>query len=124
MAKNYSLSDIRKDCERILSMWNANPSFQLSDLTKAQFEELVRQLDRYNTLISDAETRLITDRLKRQALFEQAAELNSRVRSMARGFFGPDTAQLKQTGHTIRSERKTPTRKASPGDLLIQSHAA
>lgn len=124
MAKRFALSDIRKDCERILSMWNANPSFQLSDLNKGQFEELVRQMDRYTTLITDAETRLITDRLKRQELFDQASRLCSRVRSMARGFFGPDTPQLNQTGHTILSERKSPSRKSWPGTDLSSSKAA
>lgn len=106
------LTNIRIDCEKILSMWNANPSFRLADMDKGQFEALVRQIDQIDTRISDAEAQLIAERLQRQALYSQAADAVTRVRSMARGYFGPDTAQLKQTGHTIRSERRNRLRKA------------
>lgn len=106
-----SFTGIRQNCEKILSFWKENPSFQLADTTYGQFDELVRRIDQYTTSISDAENRQIQDRMSRQRLCEEAAGIVTRVRSMARGFYGPDTIQLKQTGHTILSERKSPTRK-------------
>jgi len=113
MANKKSYTGIRQDCEKILAMWNANPTFQLADLTRDQFINLVRDIDSQTTTIRASEAQQITARLKRQELHLKASDMVTRVRSMARGYFGPDTAQLKQTGHTIRSERKSPRRKAA-----------
>lgn len=109
----HTLNSVREDSAKIQSMWKENSSFRLSDVSFDDFSNLLNRIDVCTKRISDFEATLIADRLERNRLLTQANDVCTRVRSMARGFFGPDTTQLKQTGHTIRSERKSPVRKSA-----------
>jgi len=124
MTTRRPLNSVREDCAKILSMWKENPSFQLIDVSYDEFMTLVADMDTCTTKISDSEANMIANRLERNRLSVKANDICTRARSMARGFYGPDTTQLKQTGHTIRSERKSPSRKAQAVASASSANAA
>jgi hypothetical protein len=109
MARTAPSQQTLSDCIRMQSMWKENPSFRLNDINLDQYDGMVRQIQTLTQSISDAEARMTDARIRRKALLSQASDVNTRLRSAARGYFGVDAVQLKQTGAKLRSERKAPS---------------
>jgi hypothetical protein len=106
MARGKSLDDVIAEAEKIVRVWEANPTFSLGELTLVKFKS---ELDELRTL------RAQTEEARRQltnlsnSTNEKADVVNSNVTralSGVRAVFGPDSTQYEEAGGTRSSERR------------------
>lgn len=111
MPKGKSLDELITAAERILRVWDANPTFTLGTITKASFTAMLAEL---------RDLRGQTEETRRQLTSlvnttnDKAISVNdatSRALSGIRAVFGPDSTQYEEAGGTRTSERKKTTKK-------------
>jgi hypothetical protein len=111
MARGKSLDDVIAEAEKIVRVWEANPTFSLGELTLVKFKS---ELDELHTL------RAQTEEARRQltnlsnSTNEKADVVNSNVTralSGVRAVFGPDSTQYEEAGGTRKSDIKRKSSK-------------
>jgi hypothetical protein len=112
MAKGFP-SDFMDQVGAALTAWQQiDPNLQVGDITFTQAQERATAAraasDRVDAL-NIQRTAAMADRDDR---LDGMRDLVTRLRSVVRGNFGPDSAQYAQVGGTRSSERKPKKRKA------------
>ena len=109
-------SDDLKDAERIVDVWDANPTLKVGvgdkQVTKEDVETDISDINGMDEHIAEVRTMLtglIRQRRDRKKGLDSKV---TRARSSIRGGFGPDSPEYSQAGGTRTSERKP--RKAKP----------
>jgi glycine/serine hydroxymethyltransferase len=115
MSRARSIDDILADAEQIARVWAENPTFVLNDITFTQFQTMITELRAQRGHTEDLRTQLTASSIQTNDKAVAVNNINTRVRSGIRGFFGPNSTQYDQVGGTRTSERKRPTRKKKPG---------
>lgn len=114
MTRGRTIDDVLRDSEQIARVWEANPTFLMSDVTRASVQTMIDELRQARAQTEDLRTQLTQ---KVNTANEKASALSSvvtRARAGIKGFFGPDSSQYEQAGGTRTSERKPRTaRKAT-----------
>lgn len=113
MPKGKTIDMAIDEAEKIVRMWEANPTFSLGEIKLADFKAAIDELRQLQTELDDAKakvTRLVVaSNDKAIALIKNT----SRALSGTRAIFGPDSAQYKEAGGTRQSEHKTSKKKKS-----------
>lgn len=111
-----AVSDDLKDAQRIVDVWDANPTLVIGvgdkAVTKADVEADVAAITDMDTHLAEVRTQL-TGLIRQRR--DRKKGLNgkvTRVRSGIRAAFGPDSPEYSQAGGTRSSERKP--RKVKP----------
>jgi hypothetical protein len=112
MSAKLSVDKVLTDAARIAEVWEANPEFQLGNVTLADYQSARSALQALDNSIESRRVELTGLIDQRDDKTRYMNDLNTRALSGFRGFYGPDAPQYGQAGGTRRSERKTPTRKA------------
>jgi hypothetical protein len=115
MPKGKSLDDVIAAAEKIVRVWEANPTFTLGDLTLVVFKAELDALREQRGQLEEAR-RQVTNLVN--STNEQGDKVNeniTRALSGIRAVFGPDSTQYDEAGGTRRSERKTPKSKKGGG---------
>jgi len=107
MSSKFTVSSVLADCNQVIAMWRATPDFHMNGLSLGELESLTRLIAQDTQDIADLGNRQIDLRLRRSTNLEKAYEYCTRARSAARGVFGRDAVQVKQSGGTRKSERKS-----------------
>lgn len=107
MSSKYTVSSVLSDCNQVIAMWRSTPDFHMNGLNLGELESLTRDIAQETQDIADLDNRKIDLRLRRDGKLEKAFEYCTRARSAARGVFGRDAVQVKQSGGTRKSERKS-----------------
>ena len=111
MPKGKSLDDTIADAEKIVRVWEANPTFTLGEITLAGFKAT---LDDLKSLRGETEetrrqlTNLINSTNDKAVA---VSGVTSRALSGIRAVYGPDSSQYEEAGGTRTSERKKTTKK-------------
>lgn len=107
MSSKYTVSSVLADCNQVIAMWRATPDFHMNGMSLGELESLTRDITQDTQDIADLGNRQIDIRLRRTTKVEKAYEYCTRARSAARGVFGRDAVQVKQSGGTRKAERKS-----------------
>lgn len=102
------------EAEKLIRVWQANPTLSMGEITLVKFQEAVDALRQAGTMVDEARTALtglINGANDKRSI---VAKLITRVRSVVRGTYGPDSSQYEQVGGTRASERKPAKRKTTP----------
>lgn len=111
MPKGKSLDEVIASAERIVRVWEANPTFSLGELTLATFKAELTALLALRAQTEEAR-RQLTGLIN--STNEKAGKVNenvTRALSGVRAVFGPDSTQYDEAGGTRSSERRTPRAK-------------
>jgi hypothetical protein len=110
MAK-VKVEQVLSDATGVVTVWKANPDFNLGALTLADLEGALAALETAQTVVEAKRIEMtgLLDQRDDKALV--LSDLVTRARSGFRAVYGPDSPQYEQAGGTRRSERKHPTRQ-------------
>lgn len=114
MPSRYSPDTVLEDSEQIIRVWTENPAFALGEVTLVIMQGKIDALRQKRERIEMLRTELTALQNDLGAQTRELANINTRARSGYRAQFGPDSSQYEQVGGTRTSERKRPTRKATP----------
>ncbi|HST54125.1 MAG TPA: hypothetical protein VLJ61_19110 [Pyrinomonadaceae bacterium] len=111
MPKGKSMDEILADAEKIVRMWEANPTFSLGEITLASFKAMVE--DFRNSRSQTEETRRQLTNLVNATNDKGnvVSDTTSRALSGVRAVYGPNSTQYEEAGGTRTSERKKPSKK-------------
>ena len=112
MARSRSLDVVITAAERIVRVWEANPTFSLGDLTLETFKAELETLRTQREQLEEAR-RQVTGLVN--STNEKGNKVNkntTRALSGIRAVFGPDSTQYDEAGGTRSSEIRR-TRKSS-----------
>jgi hypothetical protein len=115
MPRAKAIDDLLAEAEQIARVWAENPTFVLNDITLAQFQNMIADLRAQRSHTEDLRTQVTAATILTNDKAVAVGNINTRVRSGIRGFFGPNSTQYEQVGGTRTSERKHPKRKKKPG---------
>jgi len=118
MARNRSLEDIIAEAERIVRVWEANPTFALGDVTLAKFKAEVDDLRDTRGQTEEARRKVTELVNTTNGKAVAVAGVTTRALSGIRAVYGPDSSQYEEAGGTRSSERrkaaKKPVKKETP----------
>ena len=114
-SKGYSLDSVIAGAEKVIAMWEDNPTFSLGEITLDKLKAMVTELKALRTQRDDLRTQLseVTNDIDRKRSDVNAAV--TRAVSGTRAIFGPDSNQYERVGGTRTSDRKRPVRKKNGG---------
>lgn len=112
MASNVNASNVLTESTTISKVWDENSEFKIKDVTLESFKADAGTLSKTLSDIEELELKLTPLRNTRDDLSRKLNEINTRVRSGMKSYFGPNSSQYEQVGGTRSSERKPATRKA------------
>ncbi len=113
MARNKSLDDIIVDAERIVRVWEANPTFALNEITLSKLKKMVDDVRAGRANADELRRQLTQTTNEVDAQASEVMGVTTRALSGIRAFYGPDSSQYEEAGGTRTSERKKAVRKAS-----------
>jgi hypothetical protein len=102
------------EAEKIIRVWQANADLSMGETDLAKFQGAVGDLRQAGTKVDETRT-LLTGQIN-EANDKRliVTKLITRIRSVVRGTYGPDSSQYEQVGGTRASERKPAKRKTTP----------
>jgi hypothetical protein len=112
MPSGKSLDEVITDAQRIIRVWEANPTFSLGEIKLADLKALLA--DFIDLRAQTEEARATVTRLV-NASNDKALALSgiyTRALSGIRAVFGPDSSEYDEAGGTRSSQRKAIKRKA------------
>jgi hypothetical protein len=112
MPRKVAVDKALNDAEKILRVWEANPTFTVGEITLAKFRAQVETLRSQRAKVETKKTELIAES---NALNDQAvgvSDVNTRALSGIRADFGPNSTEYEQAGGTRTDERRRPARQA------------
>jgi hypothetical protein len=114
MAKGQSLDAVIGAAERIVRMWEANPTFSLGEITLATLKASLEELRTLKAQGEQLRTQLAMVTNNTDAKRADVNLVVTRAISGVRAVFGPDSNQYEEVGGTRLSERKRPSSKKKP----------
>jgi hypothetical protein len=111
MARGKSLDEVIEDGEKIVRVWEANPTFTLGEITLAQLKTLLEALRAQRKQLEDLRAQVTVLVNDTQTKADSVLDITTRARGGIRAVFGPDSNQYELAGGTRSSERKTPKAK-------------
>ena len=115
MPKGKSLDEISAGAERIVRVWEANPTFALGDLTLEKFKAELDGLKGAREQLEEARRQVTSLTNSTNEKAEAVNAYVTRALSGVRAVFGPDSTQYEEAGGTRSSERKTAKTKKGGG---------
>lgn len=110
-SKGQSLESVIEGIEKVIRVWEANPTFSLGDITLVKVKEMLEELNTLRTQRDDLRAELNS---VMNDLDEKRVEVNaviSRAVSGVRAVFGPNSNQYQGVGGTRTDDRKKPKSK-------------
>lgn len=111
MPARYPIQKVLAHCRQILSLWALKQDMSMPGLDSERLREMSEELESRIAALAALESKVIAERHEVNLLADRIADECARVRHYARGFYGPDSAEVKMAGLTRRSERKPRRRK-------------
>jgi len=106
MTSKKSPETIRNEITTILAMWKKNNAIALPDLDFPAYQALVERFQTHDERIQELDLDRDSERVSREEVIAQLSGYHTRLKSLTRGLFGPDSAQMSQVGLVRRSDRK------------------
>lgn len=110
-------SKVNTDIDNILNVWRENPDLVLKrekptdpDITLADVETLRKGQGTLLLEIAGDESRLKTKTDNRDDTSKALSDIRTRMMSLFRGVFGPNSSQYERGGGTRQVDRKSPSR--------------
>lgn len=113
MARGKSLDEVIAEGEKIIRVWEANPTFSLGEVTLAQLKTLVEALRAQRSQLEDLRAQVAVLVNDTDAKAVSISDITTRARSGIRAVFGPNSNEYELAGGTRASERRT--RKSTKG---------
>lgn len=113
MKTRQSPESIRADIATFLTMWKKNPGLSLPDLDANAYQGLVDEFQQHDGRIKELDMDRDESRIAREEVMTKMAAYHTRLRSITRGLYGPDSAQMNQAGMVRNADRKSRTRTAT-----------
>lgn len=114
-SKGQSLDGVIEGAEKVIQLWEANPTFSLGEITLATLKNAVEELKTLRAWRDNlrAELSAVTNDLdaKRSAV----NAVTSRAVSGVRAVFGPNSNEYERVGGTRTADRKKPKSKKGGG---------
>jgi hypothetical protein len=107
MARGKSLDEVIADTEKIVRVWEANPTFSLGEVTQAAFRAKLEGLRVLRGQTEEARRQLTNLSNRTGAAADELNALYTRALSGVRAVFGPDSTQYEEAGGTRASDRRT-----------------
>ena len=107
MARGKSLDDVIADGEKIVRVWEANPTFSLGEVTLEQLKTLLEALRTQRRQLEDLRAQVAVLVNDTQAKADGVLDITTRARAGIRAVYGPDSNQYELAGGTRSSERRT-----------------
>ena len=111
MPRTVPIDKVIAQAERIVRVWEDNPTFSLGEITLQQLKQTISNLRTKRDQLETLRTQLDGLSNDIQALGQALSQVNTRALSGLRAVYGPDSNQYEQGGGTRSSERKRPARK-------------
>ncbi len=114
-SRGQSLDSVIEGAEKVIRIWEANPTFSLGEITLAKLKDMLEELKTLRTRRDNlrAELSAVTNDLD-----DKRTEVNgtvSRAVSGVRAVFGPNSNQYEGVGGTRTDDRKKPKSKKGGG---------
>ncbi|MCA1593968.1 MAG: hypothetical protein LC754_15215 [Acidobacteria bacterium] len=106
MTRSQSLDDVIASAEKIVRVWEANPTFTLGEVTLAKFKAGLDDLRDSRTQTEEARRRVTELVNATNGKTEDVSGITTRALSGIRAVYGPDSSQYEEAGGTRSSERK------------------
>ena len=100
-----SFGQIQSEVDRLVRVWDANPTFQLGDVSLESLQALIESFKDERSAVEDLHmqlTKLVIDSNQKAARLKEIA---ARGRWGIRAHFGADSAQYEEVGGTRPSRR-------------------
>ncbi len=110
-----SLDEVLAAAEKILRMWEANPSFALGDLTQAAYRAKVGELRTRRAELEEARRQVTNKTNEVSGTADELSALTTRALSGVRAVFGPDSTQYEEAGGTRASEVRRARKSSKKG---------
>ena len=107
-----SFNKMQTEADKLISVWEVNPTFALGDFTLEAFTSLVDSFKAKRKAGIDLRTQLKGITRETNDTADKIAESLMRVRGGFRVFFGADSLQYEQVGGTRISTRRARRLKA------------
>lgn len=119
MPTSATVNTVLRDAQKIADIWNANPTFQLNDITQKGFGDLQAAATQLSETVESRRTELQGMINQRDDTVKALRAAIGRARNSIRGFFGPDSSQYDQAGGKRSSERKSPGRRTPTAKAAV-----
>jgi hypothetical protein len=115
MANKPYPTDVLEQAQTVLDAWKQiKEDMVFGDLTTAMLSTDISQAGPIVAEMTNLETQLTNLRNQRDTLYQGMWDKLKRVRAGVKANYGDDSSQYEMVGGTRLSERKSPTRKATP----------
>ena len=105
-------TDYLEQMTEILTAWEqVDPNLNVGDITLAQAKDLAAAARAADEKVADLNIQRTAVMDERDDKFADFRDLTTRLRSMVRGVYGPDSTQYAQVGGTRKSDRKPRAKK-------------
>jgi hypothetical protein len=115
MRNRAKSEEIMADALQVSSFWETRPNIKLGELTVKDFTTVKATFERIRQEEVAMENAFNGKALEREQAGDHLADLISRVRSLVRGMYGPDSKEIQEVGCIRTSDRKRPTRHPNGG---------
>ena len=111
MNSNLTPEKVLAESDAAIRVWKANAELKLKDVTFQTYDTTRSGLQAAQTQVAELENQLKTAANDRDKLMNDLNSMTIRLRTAARGYFGPDSTEYEELGGTRSSDRKKPVRK-------------
>jgi hypothetical protein len=111
MARGKSLDEVIADAEKIVRVWEANPTFSLGQVTLASLKAELEELRTLRAQTEEARRQVTNLSNSTNTKADAINSIVTRALSGVRAVYGPDSTQYQEAGGTRSSERKKATKK-------------
>jgi hypothetical protein len=111
MIKNIKETNLATDAKSALGFWAAHPGIKLQETSCAEFKKTQTAFQQAADEVLASEKELRSKITERDALASEVNLVVTRLRSVVKGFYGPDSTEYEQVGGTRTSDRKRPARR-------------
>lgn len=115
MAKSVKVNSTLKDAGKGHSVWKEDLNFVVGETKFDDFVALFNAAEGLNKDCAEKDAQLAGLKNTRDEKTRQLQGIVTRFRSIARGHYGPGSAQYKQAGGTPLSARRSSARKSQTG---------
>lgn len=107
MPARYPIQKILAHCRQILTMWTRKEDISIPGLDRDRLKGMAEDLESRVAALALLECRILAERHELNSLANEIATECARARQYTRGYYGPDSTEVKLVGLTRRSERKS-----------------
>jgi hypothetical protein len=121
MSKNITDNNLVTDAKTSARFWEEHPKIELQETTCSAFKKTQTAYQEAVDAVVEKENELSSKLAERDALASEVRLVVTRLRSMVKGFYGPDSKEYEQLGGTRVSDRKRPVRQATVASAIADS---